>query len=163
MVAPFDAELFGHWWFEGQGFLRNVILTLAHDKSVELLTSEQVLKRHPPDKVMRLPEGSWGEGGFHNVWLNDRTRWIWEMEYRAEERFLKLLAELPWRTNPAVKSLLDAPAELLLLQASDWPFVINSGGAVDYGTTRLSGHWTRFDRILSHRRGSRRGGGDGET
>ena len=82
-VAAFDAELFGHWWFEGPQFLRDVIFTLSHDDSVTLSTMEEAL-RDVPDKVMRLPEGSWGEHGDDSVWLNDRTRWMWETEYRAE-------------------------------------------------------------------------------
>ena len=146
-VAPFDAELFGHWWFEGPRFLRDVILTMSHDENVKLMTSEEALYHFPPDKVVRLPEGSWGENGNHSVWINDKTRWIWEMEYRAENRMLKLLHELPWKKNDEVRQLLErAGRQLLLLQASDWPFVIHSGGAVDYGIQRFSGHATQFDR-----------------
>ena len=146
-VAPFDAELFGHWWFEGPQFLRDVVFTLARDPQVKLLTAEEALYNYPPDKVMRLPEGSWGENGNHSVWINERNRWIWEMEYRAEGRMLKLLHELPWRQKPEIKETLErAGRELLLLQASDWPFVIHTHGAVDYGIQRFSGHCTRFDR-----------------
>ena len=150
VVAPFDAELFGHWWFEGPRFLRDVILTLAGDPQVELLTAEAALARHPPDKVVRLPEGSWGERGNHSVWLNDGTRWMWETAYRAENRLLALLHELPWRQNADVQAMLvRAARQLLLLQASDWPFVIHSGGAVDYGVQRFAGHATRFDRMAN--------------
>lgn len=146
-VAPFDAELFGHWWFEGPRFLRDVILTAANDQSIALATAQEALAQHPPDKVMRLPEGSWGEKGNHSVWINDRNRWMWEIEYRAENRMLKLLAELPWQTNPLIKELLQrAGRQLLLLQASDWPFVVHTRGAVDYGIQRFSGHATNFDR-----------------
>lgn len=146
-VAAFDAELFGHWWFEGPQFLRDVILTLASGPEVRLMTAEEALYHHPPDKAMRLPEGSWGKKGDHSVWINDRTRWMWEIEYRAENRMLKLLHELPWRTNPRVKEMMQrAGRELLLLQASDWPFVIDSHGAVDYGIQRFAGHATQFDR-----------------
>ncbi len=146
-VAAFDAELFGHWWFEGIQFLRDVILSLNSSDEVRLMTAEQAMYHHPPDKAMRLPEGSWGRGGDHRVWMNDRVRWMWEIEYRAEGRFLKLLHELPWRTNGQVKEMMiRAGRELLLLQASDWPFVIDSQGAVDYGVQRFSGHATNFDR-----------------
>jgi 1,4-alpha-glucan branching enzyme len=146
-VAPFDAELFGHWWFEGPRFLRDVILNLAHDQDVKLMTAEEALYHHPPDKVMRLPEGSWGEKGNHSVWINDRNRWMWEIEYRAENRMLKLLHELPWKTNEKIAEMMKrAGRQLLLLQASDWPFVIHTHGAVDYGIQRFSGHATNFDR-----------------
>jgi 1,4-alpha-glucan branching enzyme len=146
-VTPFDAELFGHWWFEGPRFLRDVVLTLAHDPSVKLMTAEEALYHYPPDKVMRLPEGSWGEKGNHSVWINDRNRWMWEIEYRAENRMLKLLHELPWKTNEKVKEMMQrAGRQLLLLQASDWPFVVHTQGAVDYGIQRIAGHATNFDR-----------------
>lgn len=147
VVAPFDAELFGHWWFEGPQFLRNVILTLNRDSEIKLLTAEEALYHYPADKVMRLPEGSWGEKGNHSVWINDRNRWMWEIEYRAEGRFLKLLHELPWQTNEPVRQMMQrAGRQLLLLQSSDWPFVVHSHGAVDYGIQRFSGHATNFDR-----------------
>jgi 1,4-alpha-glucan branching enzyme len=146
-VAPFDAELFGHWWFEGPRFLRDVVLTLANDKEVKLMTAEEALYHYPPDKVMRMPEGSWGEKGNHSVWINDRNRWMWEIEYRAENRMLKLLHELPWKQNPQIEQMMQrAGRQLLLLQASDWPFVVHTYGAVDYGIQRFSGHATNFDR-----------------
>ncbi|HET6251365.1 MAG TPA: 1,4-alpha-glucan branching protein domain-containing protein [Tepidisphaeraceae bacterium] len=146
VVAPFDAELFGHWWHEGVSFLHDVILILSRDRSVKLLTAEQVLAAHPPTTVVRMPEGSWGKDGDHSVWLNDQTRWMWEIEYRAEARMLGLLRVLPWRGNQAVKVMMQRVGrQLLLLQASDWPFVIHSKGAVDYGIARFSGHATRFD------------------
>jgi 1,4-alpha-glucan branching enzyme len=148
-VAPFDAELFGHWWYEGPQFLRDVILTLNSDPEVKLLTTEEALYHFQPDKVMRMPEGSWGEDGNHSVWINDRNRWMWEIEYRAEGTFLRVLHGLPWRENENIKQLLvRAGRELLLLQASDWPFVVHTQGAVDYGIQRFSGHATNFDRMI---------------
>jgi 1,4-alpha-glucan branching enzyme len=148
VVASFDAELFGHWWFEGPQFLRDVILTLANDPNVKLLTAEEALYQHPADKVMRLPEGSWGENGNHSVWINERNQWYWEMEYRAEGQLLKLLHSVAWKTNEKVRAVLERAArELLLLQASDWAFVIHSHGAVDYGIQRISLHCVRFDRL----------------
>jgi 1,4-alpha-glucan branching enzyme len=150
VVASFDAELFGHWWFEGPQFLRDVVFNLAAAGDVKLLTAEEALYHHPPDKVVRMPEGSWGKKGDHTVWINDRNRWMWEIEYRAEGRLLQLLHELPWKRNDAVKELMvRAARELLLLQASDWAFVIDSQGAVDYGIQRFSGHATAFERLLN--------------
>jgi 1,4-alpha-glucan branching enzyme len=148
VVASFDAELFGHWWFEGPQFLRDVVLTLANDPDIELLTAEETLEKYPPDKVMRLPEGSWGENGDHSVWINEKNRLYWEIEYRAEGQLLRMLHNLPWREKKDVRELMERAArELLLLQASDWPFVIHSQGAVDYGTQRISLHSARFDRL----------------
>ena len=149
VVASFDAELFGHWWFEGVRFLRDVIMTMSDMHDVDLHTAEEVLEQTPPDKVMRLPEGSWGENGDHTVWANDKVKWVWEIEYRAEGELLRVLHTVDWQNKPQVKDVLEKAArQLLLLQASDWPFVIHTGGAVDYGIQRIGGHSTNFNRLL---------------
>jgi 1,4-alpha-glucan branching enzyme len=146
VVASFDAELFGHWWFEGPQFLRDVILSLNADPDVDLRTPEEYLERHPPDKAAALPEGSWGDGGDHRVWVNDRVNWIWSVEYRCESLFGKLTYNLPWRERPELRGILEkAGRELLLLQASDWPFVISRDQAVDYGIKRFMQHVGRFE------------------
>jgi 1,4-alpha-glucan branching enzyme len=153
VIAPFDAELFGHWWYEGPQFLRDVLLALHADPEISVHTATQRRTEIPPDKVAWIPEGSWGEGGDHRVWLNDATRWVWEASYRAEDRFLTLRWELsqatPERAAAAEPILKKAARELLLLQASDWAFVIHTGGAVDYGFRRLSGHISRFENLAN--------------
>lgn len=148
VVASFDAELFGHWWFEGPRFLKDVILNLNADPAVELCTAADYLERHPPDKAVALPEGSWGDGGDHRVWVNDRVNWIWDVEYRCEALFGKLTYHLPWRDRPELRDLLEKAArELLLLQASDWPFIIARDQAVDYGIKRFMQHVGRFEHL----------------
>ncbi len=146
VVAPFDAELFGHWWQEGPLFLREVFRALRHDPVVEPTMVSAFLTAHPADKVVSLPEGSWGAGGDHRVWMTEDLKWTWEAEYRAEDRFLGSLDRLPWRTHAGVEAALQAAGrELLLLQASDWQFVITTKGAVDYGFRRFCEHLARFD------------------
>lgn len=148
-VAAFDAELFGHWWFEGPRFLRDVILTLAQDERISRLTAQAALAQNPPEKVMRAMEGSWGREGGHAVWLNDSTRWMWEVEYRAEKTMVEQVQLLPWKTNARVADALAwAGRELMLMQASDWPFVVENKSALDYGIKRFCGHSTRFDRAI---------------
>ena len=150
VCAPFDAELFGHRWHEGPDFLRDVLLTLHHDPQVEVCTASELLERQPPDKAVWLPEGSWGASGDHRVWWNDELRWTWELEYRAEDRFYMELDRLPWREQPELRRVLTLAArELLLLQASDWPFVVHTKGAVDYGFGRICGHAERYDRLMN--------------
>lgn len=150
VTAAFDAELFGHWWFEGPRFVREVFLALRDDPDVRPRTVSQALAHSPPDKVVRLPEGSWGEGGDHRVWLNEALQWMWEAEYRAEDRFRELHGRLAWWEKAEVKEALELAArELLLLQASDWEFVIHTEGAVDYGYRRFCEHLARFDRACT--------------
>ena len=149
VTASFDAELFGHWWFEGPQFLRDVWLTLASDPAIELTTAEQFLEDHPIDKTVSLPEGSWGDGGDHRVWTNDRVNWMWDIEYRCETNFGRACYQLPWKKNADIEQLLQkAGRELLLLQASDWQFIITRGPAVDYGIKRFMLHVSRFETLL---------------
>ena len=149
VTASFDAELFGHWWFEGPRFLRDVIMTLNADPDVDLSTAEQFLQNHWPDKTVSLPEGSWGDGGDHRVWANDKVNWMWDIEYRCEANFGKLTCELPWKTDRQIQDLLKKAArELLLLQASDWQFVVTRGQAVDYGIKRFMLHVSRFETLI---------------
>ncbi len=146
VVCCFDAELFGHWWFEGVRFIRDVMLSLNIDPTVSLCTSMEYLQNRFVDKVVSLPSGSWGEEGDHRVWANEQVNWMWDIEYRAESTFGRLTGELPWRENTAVRELLEkAGRELLLMQASDWAFVIRRGQAIDYGIKRYMQHVARFE------------------
>jgi 1,4-alpha-glucan branching enzyme len=146
VTACFDAELFGHWWFEGPQFLRDVMLSFNADPSIDLCTTGQYLQSHAPDKGVALPEGSWGDGGDHRVWTNEKVSWMWQIEYRCESLFGKLTYNLPWRERRELREILEkAGRELLLLQASDWPFVITRGQAVDYGIKRFMQHVSRLE------------------
>ncbi len=149
VLASFDAELFGHWWFEGPRFLRDVLLSLHADPDVDVQTSKQFLETHPPDKSVWLPRGSWGDGGDDSVWANERVNWMWDIEYRCEATFGRMTYELPWQKDPQIEDLLKkAGRELLLLQASDWPFVITRGQAIDYGIKRFMLHVARFETLM---------------
>jgi 1,4-alpha-glucan branching enzyme len=148
VVACFDAELFGHWWFEGPQFLRDLLLALNADPEISLSTAEEFLEHHPPEQVISLSEGSWGEGGDHRVWSHEKLDWMWEIEYRCETLFGKLTYHLPWRKNKALQDILEkAGRELLLLQASDWPFVFSRKQAPNYGIKRFMLHVARFETL----------------
>ncbi|MEN3001584.1 MAG: 1,4-alpha-glucan branching protein domain-containing protein [Armatimonadota bacterium] len=148
LVSMYDTELFGHWWFEGPEWLQTVIQRIAADPDLEMITCSDYLERFPPDEVVLLPEGSWGEGGFHYIWLNEQTAWVWEQLYRAEARFLQLLRR--YRNHPALQPYLQQLArELLLLQSSDWTFLITTGTARDYAELRFRDHLRRFEGIAA--------------
>jgi len=146
VVAPFDTELFGHWWFEGPRWLEAVLRRLEGE--VEAATASDFLAAHPPRLAIRLPEGSWGQGGHHWVWLNHDTRWIWEQVYRAEDAFIEASRAVRGRRNATVRRILTQLArELLLLEASDWPFLVTTVAAKDYAEARVKEHMATFDRL----------------
>ncbi|MGQ9516185.1 MAG: 1,4-alpha-glucan branching protein, partial [Anaerolineae bacterium] len=86
IAAMYDTELFGHWWFEGILWMREVLRNLAGSETVELTTASDYLAKHPPEDVLALPESSWGAGGTHFTWDNPDTHWMWEPIHQAELR-----------------------------------------------------------------------------
>lgn len=146
VVAPFDTELFGHWWFEGPRWLDAVLRKL--EGKVAIVTASEYLAGHRPRSTVRLPEGSWGQGGHHWVWLNDGTRWIWEHVYRIEDAFAEARRVFGRKRSTVVRRILTQLArELLLIEASDWPFLITTAAARDYAEARTKEHVATFDRL----------------
>jgi 1,4-alpha-glucan branching enzyme len=153
--APYDMELFGHWWFEGPQWLGMVLRNLAEDKVVSLTTCNRYLEANPPSLVMQLPEGSWGEGGYHFIWLNQDTDWTWEHIYEMEHELRNLRdvsKKLPG--DSILEELVQqALRELLLLQSSDWQFLISTVSARDYAELRFSTHYEWLKQLVSITRG----------
>jgi 1,4-alpha-glucan branching enzyme len=144
IASPFDTELFGHWWFEGPRFLEKVIRAMASAEDVRLTDCAEALTNYPFDHTtIALPEGSWGEGGHHYVWLNREVAWTWDTIYPLEDRFLSVLKRLKPATEESTlleTILKQAARELLLLESSDWQFVISTQGAIDYSKERFAEH-----------------------
>jgi 1,4-alpha-glucan branching enzyme len=90
ICTPFDTELFGHWWFEGPLFLKAVIKGLSHSPYVNSATASEQFIRTKPQKVIGLPEGSWGVNNNHDVWINEGNKWTWEVIYNNENRMKKM-------------------------------------------------------------------------
>jgi 1,4-alpha-glucan branching enzyme len=150
VCSPFDTELFGHWWFEGPRFIGKVFELLVDEPNVRLTNcSEYLSERTAPIEVIALPEGSWGEGGGHYVWSNHNVAWTWDHIYPAEERFAELLKK--YRASKAnvflERVMKQAARELLLLESSDWQFIITTGGAPEYAKERFSEHVRQFNLV----------------
>ncbi len=149
-VAPFDTELFGHWWHEGPLWLDRVLRLLADSDDVEISTCSQALRRHPPTRTVALPEGSWGLGGHDWPWANPETMWTWDRVYRAEDRLRGLLRRARGRPRSAANRVLaQLGREVLLLEASDWPFLITTRSAREYAASRVELHAAAADRLAT--------------
>ncbi len=147
IAAPFDTELFGHWWFEGVDFLGSVYRNLGDRPGVRALTASEHLRQHPPRVTIELAPGSWGAGGDNGMWLNDQTNWTWRRLWPLEDRF--------WDVAPRVLGsaearpvLAQAARELLLAQASDWQFIITTGAVTDYAERRFTLHVGDAERLV---------------
>lgn len=148
ICALYDAELLGHWWHEGPQWLALLPAELAR-RSIQTTTCEAYLDEHPRQESLTLPEGSWGEGGDHRTWLNNETSWAWERLYNSEFEFWAFLQENTPVTQPLLRRVLvQTCRELLLMQASDWPFLVTTGTARDYADQRFAEHFADFKRLL---------------
>jgi 1,4-alpha-glucan branching enzyme len=149
LTAPFDAELFGHWWFEGPRWISKVFRAINKTTGISCTTGSEALAEYPPSEILKLPEGSWGQGGFHYIWLNEWTEWTWKHVYPAEMLMTELVEK--WEAKGSDKNiekvLAQAARELLLLESSDWPFLISTWAARDYAEIRIAFHVEAFNRL----------------
>ena len=157
ILCPYDAELFGHWWFEGPLFIEKMFERAASSSVVEMASLEDSI-REPADKDFHKPIfSSWGEGGFGEVWMNDEVAFQYPMFFRMR----KMMDDLKLRISKvagkasgsavgnargskaamAKRFLAQMARELVLFQASDWAFMIHNNSAADYARARLNGHY----------------------
>jgi 1,4-alpha-glucan branching enzyme len=162
IVAPFDAELFGHWWFEGPRFLELFMRKAAFDQQdFRLTTPGEYLADHPTQQTLVPAPSTWGEDGHLGVWLHPHNAWIYP-HLRAAARRMSDLAcgyanggmrfQRTSHRQDADATLVDRvlkqlARELLLAQASDWPFLVKTGTAREYATKRMQDHLVRFNRL----------------
>jgi 1,4-alpha-glucan branching enzyme len=146
VISPYDAELFGHWWFEGPTFLDVLMRKMVYDQhQVELITPSRFLERHPRHQVIEPASCSWGDQGYYEVWLNRSNDWIYRHLHVAEVRMRELATRFDAPETLQERALKQAARELLLAQASDWAFIITAGTMVAYAEKRTKDHLHRFN------------------
>lgn len=149
VVSPYDAELFGHWWYEGPEFLNLVIRKAVYDQKVfQLTTPSRYLEKNPTHQMMSPCDSSWGHKGYWEVWLDESNSWIYPHVHMACRRMHELAAanrktKSPWKE----RTLKQMARELLLAQSSDWAFLMKTGTAREYATKRTKDHILRFTRL----------------
>ncbi len=145
VVAPFDAELFGHWWFEGPEFLEAFVREAARSEAFELVSPSDHLEAESRVQVAAMPLSSWGEGGYASVWVDDSNTWIYPDLYEAERSMARLATEAGRETDPVrVRALNQATRELMLAEASDWAFILKARTATTYAARRVREHLAGF-------------------
>ncbi len=147
--SAYDTELFGHWWFEGVDWLKQVLLILARSEVVELTTAHEFIAQHPPQETVSLPESSWGMNGGHFVWENADNYWMLPIIQSAAMKMEQLTEAYPHATGFLEQVLNQAARELLLLQSSDWAFLITTGQAKEYAIARF-GYYSDPDHYEGH-------------
>jgi 1,4-alpha-glucan branching enzyme len=160
VVSPYDAELFGHWWYEGPQFIDFFFRKLHFDQTdIEAITPGDFLDSGLPIQVQRPTASSWGEKGYYKVWLNNKNSWMYPYQHDAERRMTELSNEFSNRqpTELETRILNQLARELLLAQSSDWAFQIYQGTTVEYSSRRFESHIYRFDLLAKMLEGANSG------
>jgi 1,4-alpha-glucan branching enzyme len=139
-TLPFDAELFGHWWYEGPEFLKQIIKKISASKDIEL-TAPSEIQTENLDVVIPA-ESSWGREGYFQSWTNPECSWIYPELAQLDVRYKNII------TNDNIKASFQAMKELLLTSASDWTFLISNDTSSDYGRLRLADHINTARKII---------------
>jgi 1,4-alpha-glucan branching enzyme len=148
IICPYDAELFGHWWFEGPIWLDYVIRKISCDVPwIELITPSDYLRRHPTNQICRPNPSSWGANGYYQVWLNQSNAWIYPHLHGMARQMTEAARRFVSPTHLEERCLNQMARELLLAQSSDWAFIMNTGTAVEYAQKRVRSHISRFPRL----------------
>lgn len=156
VVAPYDAELFGHWWFEGPDFIEQVFRKTASDQqSFEFITLSDYLKDNDVQQVATPAESSWGDKGYFDVWLNGGNDYMIRHVLALGRMMTRMANQWPDAQALQRRALNQAARELLLAQSSDWPFLVTTGTATDYSTRRFKQHVTRFLKLTGQIRANR--------
>jgi len=154
IVAPFDAELFGHWWFEGPWFLDKFFRLVSKDEILGTILPLDFLKLIDKVQIITPAQSSWGAKGFNDVWLNGKNDWIYPHLHKASERIIEILGILNRKDKLKMRAFTQMIREFLLAQASDWPFIMTTGTSVEYAVRRIKRHIGRFNRIYESLKGN---------
>jgi 1,4-alpha-glucan branching enzyme len=150
IVCPYDAELYGHWWYEGPDWLYTLAKKVYYDKcNFELITPGEYIEKYPEIQVSTPCRSSWGARGYSEVWLNTTNDYIHRHLHVAGDRMCEMANMFPNESNDSIKRRImnQAARELVLAQSSDWLFIITNGTMVDYAKKRVKEHIGRFTKL----------------
>lgn len=146
IISPYDAELFGHWWFEGPDWLEMLIRkTHVDQQAIELIAPSEYFQRYPTNQVLQPSMSTWGHGGYNDVWVNGANDWIYRHLHKMAERMTQAANAHPQPDSLRHRLLNQMARELLLAQASDWAFILKTQTHTTYAYRRLHDHLARFN------------------
>ncbi|HEY3863420.1 MAG TPA: 1,4-alpha-glucan branching protein domain-containing protein [Verrucomicrobiae bacterium] len=148
VVSPYDAELFGHWWYEGPEFLDLFVRKAYYDQQAfTFITPAEYLRHYPTQQVATPGASSWGEEGYWRVWLNESNEWIYPHLKQAQLRMTEIASRFSEAGGVTARAARQAGRELLLAQSSDWPFILRTGTSPGYAARRVKEHLLRFHEL----------------
>ncbi|MDT8286892.1 MAG: 1,4-alpha-glucan branching protein domain-containing protein [Elusimicrobiales bacterium] len=156
LVSMYDAELFGHWWYEGPDFIEFLFKKMHHDQNtVKTITPSEYLGRHPDNQVVQPSMSSWGDKGYNEVWLNESNDWMYRHLHKAVARMVDMANRFPDADGLLRRALNQCAREVVLGMSSDWAFLMTVGTAKTYSTKRFIDHTHRFNGLYEQIMGNR--------
>ncbi|WP_152394814.1 1,4-alpha-glucan branching protein domain-containing protein [Paenibacillus guangzhouensis] len=153
IVSPYDAELFGHWWYEGPLWIEALFRNpRSQQGTIAFITPEDYLREYPVSEEVDIPFCSWGRNGYAEVWLGQENDWIYRLLHQAEDRLLHTLqhhsTNLWGHTAVAERVLNQSIRELMLAQSSDWAFIMDAKTVPTYAAARTEHHLKQFHELI---------------
>ncbi len=148
IIAPYDAELFGHWWFEGPQWLECVLRLASNPNNhIQTISCSDYLVQQSGHQIATPSASTWGDQGYFSYWLNETNNWIYPLLHKAEAEMEQLVSDFRDLTINSLqkRALNQAARSVLLAQASDWPFIMKSGTTTEYANKRITDHLARFN------------------
>jgi len=148
IISPYDAELFGHWWFEGVDFLYHLFKAMDRHKQIKPITPSDYLEIFPTNQVVEPSPSSWGDRGYYDVWLNSGNDWIYRHLHHMADEMQRLAKDYYNENSPLkIRILNQLMRELLLAQGSDWAFLMTTQTAKEYSVRRTKEHISNFIKL----------------
>ncbi|MDA8244820.1 MAG: DUF1957 domain-containing protein [Elusimicrobia bacterium] len=156
VVSMYDAELYGHWWYEGTDFLEFLFKKVHHDqRTIKMVTPSEYLETHPDNQVVQPSMSTWGDKGYNEVWLNGTNDWMYRHLHKQVERMVELANRFPTADGTLRRALNQCAREVVLGMSSDWAFLMTVGTAKQYSTKRFVAHSHRFNGLYEQIMGNR--------
>lgn len=155
IIAPYDAELFGHWWFEGPLWIEFLIRNIVNNsKIIKLITPSEYLYEYPLNEISLPSASTWGYKGYNEFWIEGNNDWIYQHLHLAGARMKQLVEKfsdhISTKKDTRIKRAINQAArELMLAQASDWAFIMKTGTMVEYAHKRTKVHINRFLKLYN--------------
>lgn len=149
VISPYDAELFGHWWFEGPDFLYGLFKEIDRHGVLMSITPTEYLDMHKKNQVVVPSPSSWGDRGYYDVWLNGGNDWIYRHLHFMADKVVELAERYKDGCSVEERRVLNQMVrELLLAQSSDWAFLMTTQTAFEYSVNRTKEHISNFNKLL---------------
>lgn len=147
-IAAFDAELLGHWWFEGVDWLEAVLREFAADgDGPRCVTPSEYLEKAAGVQESQPAFSSWAESGYCEPWLEKSNAWLCRHIYKAACRMVELADRFPNESGLKERALNQAAREILLMQNSDWPYLMRTPGSEPFAKAQMEDAIGNFSKI----------------